>query len=205
MAINLNLALFLLSATAITLSGVMMPGPVTAITVARGQRDKYAGVFIALGHGVVEIPVMAAIYFGLAPYFSLPWVKTAVALGGGLVLVYMGLATFRASGKGPEVAPYSPYGSFAAGVITSALNPGFFLWWVTVGSALIMGASAFGLLGILLFVPLHWLCDLGWEFALSWSMFRSRRFWTPMKQRILLGACAAVLAGFGLWFIVSAL
>ena len=38
-----NLGLFLLSAVGISLTGVMLPGPLTAATIAKGYGDKNAG------------------------------------------------------------------------------------------------------------------------------------------------------------------
>ena len=38
-----NLPLFLASVVGISLSGAMMPGPVTAVTIANGARQKTAG------------------------------------------------------------------------------------------------------------------------------------------------------------------
>ena len=78
-----NLWLFLLSAAGISLSGVMLPGPLTAATIARGYNDKNAGVMIGIGHGIVEIPIIALIYFGFAAYIADPLVKMATGLAGG--------------------------------------------------------------------------------------------------------------------------
>jgi len=61
-----SLGLFLLSAAAISLSGVMLPGPLTAVTIAKGYRNQNAGSLIALGHAIIEIPLMALVYFGFA-------------------------------------------------------------------------------------------------------------------------------------------
>ena len=50
---------------------------------------------------------------------------------------------------------------------------------------------------------IHWLCDLVWLFLISWVVFKSKRLWTPKVSRVVFGICAAVLAGFGVWFIYS--
>ncbi len=71
-----NLDLFLLSVVGMSLSGVMMPGPVTAVTVTKGYKDKNAGALIALGHGIIEFPLIAAIYLGFGQFFTSPGVKS---------------------------------------------------------------------------------------------------------------------------------
>jgi len=67
-----SLGLFLLRAAVISLTGVMLPGPLTAATIAKGYSDKHAGAWIAAGHAVIEIPLIAAIYFGLGHFISSP-------------------------------------------------------------------------------------------------------------------------------------
>ncbi|MFA5065826.1 MAG: LysE family transporter, partial [Dehalococcoidia bacterium] len=89
-----NLWIFLLSAAGISLSGVMLPGPLTAATIAKGYEDRNAGAMIGIGHGIIEIPIIALIYFGFASYLNDPVVKTVTGLAGGALLIVMGLLIF---------------------------------------------------------------------------------------------------------------
>ena len=54
--------LFLTSVVLVSLSGVMTPGPLFAVTVAKSLKGKISGVLISFGHGVVEFPLMFLIY-----------------------------------------------------------------------------------------------------------------------------------------------
>jgi len=201
-----NLYLFLLSAIFISLTGVMMPGPVFAVTIVKGYRDKIAGALIAFGHGTIEFPLMFLIYFGFASFFAFSPTKVAIGLIGGLMLMYMGIEMFKARGKTQEGVGVDPtYGSFTAGIMTTGANPYFFLWWATVGAALIMSASTFGLIGFILFAITHWFCDLLWDLFVSITVFKSRHLWSKRVHETVFGLCAVVLIGFGTWFIVSVL
>jgi threonine/homoserine/homoserine lactone efflux protein len=198
-----SLGLFLLSAAGISLSGVMMPGPLTAGTIAKGYREQNAGVFIALGHAVIELPLMALIYFGFAQFFASPEIKKVIGLAGGLMLVFMGLMVLRSFRKNVGEAADLPYNSLVTGIMLTGANPYFFLWWATIGIALIVTAAKFGIWGLVAFAVVHWSCDLVWEQFVSMSVFRTRHLWTQKVQRIVFGVCALVLAGFGVWFCVS--
>jgi len=201
-----DLWLFLLSTIFISLTGVMMPGPVFAVTVAKGYREKIAGALIAFGHGVIEFPLMVLIYSGFARFFAFSTTKVAISLIGGLMLIYMGIEMFKAKGRTQEEGKGNlKYGSFMAGVMTTCANPYFFLWWGTIGAALIMTATIFGPMGFLLFAVTHWLCDFIWDLFVSVTIFRSRRLWSKKVHEIVFGACAVVLIGFGVWFIVFVL
>src|SRR4030042_65529 len=198
-----SLPRFLGSVVLISLTGVMMPGPVTAVTVTKGSRRKGAGALVALGHGIIEIPLIFLIHLGLASFFELEAVKIGVGLAGGLVLLWMAWGIFRTRPTAFDDKKETTHGSVVAGLATTAASPYFFLWWATVGAALLVNASDFGKTGVLAFGAVHWFCDLVWLLFLSWVVFKSKRLWTPKVSAVVFGICAAVLAGFGAWFIYS--
>ncbi len=198
-----GLLIFLGFVVLVSLSGVMMPGPVLVATITKGYKDKYAGIWIALAHGIVEFPLIAALYFGLDAFFQDDGVMIFIGLAGGAMLLYMGYGMVTHRGDDPEEEKYLPYHPFWVGIITSLSNPYFFLWWATVGILLITQASTFGAWAVAIFAIIHWLCDLVWDAFVSYATFRSREFWTGRTQSLVLGGCGVVLIIFGIYFIVS--
>jgi threonine/homoserine/homoserine lactone efflux protein len=165
-----------------------------------------AGAIIALGHGVIEFPLMFLTYLGFAEIFALTEVQKTVSLTGGLILIYMAIQTFKTQHRTVE-EDYrdSAHGPFIAGVLATSANPYFFLWWATIGLALITNASAFGLFGFLIFAITHWSCDLLWGITVSLTVFKSRLFWTKRANQIIFAFCFLILIGFGTWFTISGL
>ena len=200
-----SLGVFLLSAAGISLTGVMFPGPVTAVTVAKGYSRKHAGASIAVGHAVVEMPLIAATYLGLSRFMDSTRVTDAIFVVGGLMLLYLGFRMWRSIGEGPGEIGGLPGNPVVAGIVITGTNSAFYVWWVTLGVALVVGAAKYGLAGLILFALVHWLCDLAWLEVLSVSTFKSRKWWTSGVQRVVFRVCALVLIGFGVWFFVSAL
>lgn len=200
-----SLGLFLLSVAGISLTGVMLPGPMTAATVAKGYQNKNAGALIAIGHGVIELPLIAAIYLGVGPFLGLPAVVNGIYIAGGVALFYLGFRMFRTAGDAPEEVGGLPASSMVTGIVVTGTNPAFYVWWVTLGAALIAGAARFGVIGIVLLGVVHWPCDLVWSEFLSMGTFKSRKWWTGKVQRIVFSVCALVLLGFGAWFVFSGL
>ena len=86
----------LLSAVVISLSGVMMPGPMFAVTLAKSYRSPWAGTQISLGHAVIEVPLILLIYFGFARFFENNTVQLVLSILGGAMIIWMGIAMFRA-------------------------------------------------------------------------------------------------------------
>jgi len=199
-----SLGLFLLSAVVISLTGVAFPGPMTAATIAKGYSDKHAGAWIAAGHAIVEIPLIAAIYLGFGRLINLPYVIKVIHIAGGLMLLYLGFRMFRTAGNMPSQVGGLPTSSLVSGIVITGTNPAFYIWWATLGTALITGAAKFGLVGVILFTMVHLACDLAWSEFVSVSTYESRRWWTQKVRRIVFRVCASVLAGFGVWFCLSA-
>src|SRR3989337_3230275 len=197
--------LFLASVAFISLSGILLPGPLFAVTIEKATKRKTAGMLIAFGHGIVEFPLMFLIFFVLSE-FDVPWsVQAGVGLVGGLLMIYMGIQTFRNRNKAGEKYAVSSQDSLLAGIKTPAANPGFILWWLTIGTALVLNAKLFGLLGFSVFAGVHWLCDLIWYTIIAFAIFKSRRFWTKRVHERISLFCVAVFLGFGAYFFGSSL
>jgi len=205
MAFIADFYVFLASVAFISLSGVLLPGPLFAVTIEKAAKRKAAGVLIAVGHGIVEFPLMFLIFFVLSEFTIPDFVQVAVGLLGGLLMMYMGVRTFRNRNETDEKYAGSRQDSLVAGIRTTAANPGFLLWWLTIGTALILNAKLFGLPGFSVFAGVHWLCDFVWYTVVAFVIFKSHRFWTGRVHQGISFFCIAVFVGFGAWFFSSAL
>ncbi|MGB2826583.1 MAG: LysE family transporter, partial [Dehalococcoidales bacterium] len=88
-------------------------------------------------------------------------------------------------------------------ILTSVFNPFFLVWWATIGSMLIMRILEFGTMGLIVFMLVHWLCDLAWLTLVSNVIYRTHAFWNRRVQEWLFIACSLLLVGFGIWFLIS--
>ncbi len=193
----------LLSVVVISLSGVMMPGPMFAVTLATSFKSPFAGAQISLGHAAVEVPVILLIYFGFAQIFEDKLVQIILSLAGGAMIVWLGVSMFRARARVVREGKDLSYSAFTAGIITSGLNPFFLLWWATVGSLLVVRFLEFGLGGLAIFTISHWLVDLVWLSFVSVLVYRTHRFWGKRFQEGVFITNSLLLVGFGVWFMVS--
>jgi len=196
----------LLSVVIISFSGVMMPGPMFAVLLAKSYKSPWAGTKFALGHAIIEVPLIMLIYFGFAQFFQNTIVQLVLSILGGGMIIWLGISMFRIRAEVVQKGKDLPYNAYTAGIITSGLNPFFLLWWATIGSLLIMKFLEFGatiVVGLIIFIVVHWLCDLVWLSLVSNVVFRTHRFWGQKSQEWLFIACSLLLVGFGLWFMIS--
>ena len=193
----------LLSVVVISLSGVMMPGPMFAMTVAKSYRTPWAGAQVSLGHAVIEFPLILLIYFGFAGFFQNNTVQVVLSLLGGGMIIWLGVSMFRARAKVVQRGTDLPYSAFVAGIVTSGLNPFFLLWWATIGLLLVMKFRDFGTAGLIALIITHWLCDLAWLTLVSVSIHRTQRFLGQSIQQGIFVLCSVLLVGFGGWYLIS--
>lgn len=194
---------FLFEAALISLSGVMAPGPITTVSVGKGSESPHAGALVALGHAVIEIPLMIAVFYGTGQLLQRASVQAAIALVGGLFLLFMGLGMFRALGREDVAMDGAGSSPFVAGILLSVGNPYFLVWWITVGAALILRSLRFGVQGALAFGAVHWSCDLVWNYFLSALSYKGGQFFGRRFQKGLFLLCGVFLVFFSLKFIVD--
>ena len=196
---------FILTIVGISLSGVMAPGPITAATLAAGERSRHAGVWICVGHMLVELPLILLVAAGLGALLQSTRIRAGIGFFGGLFLLAMGLqllASLRKSDAGSVVlAERHP---LWIGVVLSGANPYFLLWWATVGLTLTSRAMEFGFLALGLFAMLHWMCDLGWLEVLSIAGFKGSQAFGSRSQKAISAICALMFLGFGAKFVYDA-
>ncbi len=202
----LSLLFFLFKVIIVSLSGVMAPGPVTAAAIAKGQRQRFAGALIAVGHGIIEFPLMILIVLGMDKLLKSSKTQIVIGLAGGAFLLFMAIQMLRDIGK-TDYDPEKSYksGPVLTGFLLSVGNPYFLLWWASVGLALATEATQLGIWAFALFAVIHWLCDLVWFQVLSWASFKGSALFGPRSQRIVLLVCSLALLFFGLYFISKAL
>ncbi|MGD9143439.1 MAG: LysE family transporter [Dehalococcoidia bacterium] len=187
-----------------SLSGVMAPGPMFAVTLAKSLKSPWAGVLVSLGHAVIEVPLILLVYFGLAQFFENEVVSLVLGVLGGGMIIWMGFSLFRARKEMAREGKDTTYNAFVAGILMSGLNPFFLVWWVTVGSLLLMNfLDAVGDWGLPFFIVVHWLCDLVWLSLVSVVIYRTRTFWAQRIQELVFVVLSAALYYFGVMFVVK--
>jgi threonine/homoserine/homoserine lactone efflux protein len=191
----------------VALSGALMPGPLLTVTISESpRRGLMAGPLLILGHGLLELTLVAALIFGLAPLLKTPAVFITTALTGAGVLVWMAWGMFRSlPGLTLHTAAKDATGRnlVLAGVLLSLANPYWSVWWITIGLGYITHSFTLGIWGAVFFFSGHILADLLWYAAVSTAAWKGRGFLSDRVYRLLIGGCAAFLVVFAGMFAVS--
>jgi threonine/homoserine/homoserine lactone efflux protein len=196
----------LLTVIGTSLSGVIAPGPMFAVAITKSFKSPWAGTMMSLGHAVVEVPLIILLYFGLSHFFENAIVQFIFSIIGGGVLIWLAIGMLRSPREMSAGNKDIRYNSFTAGIVMTGLNPFFIMWWATVGVLLLMKFMAFWdavVIGLAVFIIVHWLCDLIWLSFVSFVVNKTHQMWGATVQALVFVAAGLLMGGFGIWFIVS--
>ncbi len=195
------------SSFVIALSGALMPGPLLSVTITESsRRGATAGPLMIIGHGILELVVVAALLSGLAPLLLRDDVFVTISLVGGVILMWMAFSMFRELPRlylRLEAEGEDRRNLIVAGVVLSAANPYFLLWWASVGFGYIVYSAKFGIAGVAAFFLGHILADFAWYGCVSFGVCKGRHLLTDRGYRRLIGGCALFLAVFSGYFFYS--
>ncbi len=186
----------------IGLTGALAPGPTLVATINASLAGNWtAGLKVSLGHIIIETAIFFLIILGLAAYAS-PY-TAAIAVIGGIALIIFGILTIwgsrHASLTGaPGKAAGNPY---MAGLFTSAANPFFWIWWLSVGSALLISSLEGGLILAGVFMIGHWAADTSWYTFISTGISKGRTIISDTTYHRIMAACGVFLVIFGLSYL----
>lgn len=189
---------FALTVIFISLSGVMAPGPLFAATIAEGRRRWFAGFLISTGHAIVEIPIILILYI-FGSRIATDTVKAVVGVLGGIVLLYLAYLEIRS----PISDEGKPVRGIITGILMSSLNPYFIIWWLTVGFTLVLKSMEFGLIGLIMLIILHELCDYSWLGFVSITSNGASHIWGERAKLILKAISVSIFIVFGFWFLLT--
>ena len=188
---------------AIGLTGALAPGPTLVATIQSALHYGWSsGPRVTLGHIIAELGVVILIAAGIS---TLPGsVQPLIAFAGGIALIIFGTLTIleaRIAVIDTGSTCEKRAGPIMAGLFTSISNPFFWIWWFSVGGALLLSSFSQGISGLLAFIIGHWSADLVWFSLVSLSIHRSRCVLSKSMYRIILGLCGISLIFFGIWFV----
>lgn len=190
------------------LTGAMAPGPLLTITIGESaKRGGIVGPLVVLGHGILELALLALIVFGVANFLNNPMIFSVIAFLGGFVLVYMGygiirsLKNYRLSEL--NITTNQGINPVITGIIVSLSNPYWFIWWITIGMGYVLFARDLGMAGVIAFFIGHILSDLAWYSFISYGIQFGGKYMNLNIIKSILFVCSLFLIVFGISFIIK--
>jgi threonine/homoserine/homoserine lactone efflux protein len=88
-----------------------------------------------------------------------------------------------------------------AGFVTSAANPYFWIWWLSIGSAMIIAGLQGGLVLVGALMIGHWSSDIVWLTLVSTGVSKGRTIVSDTVYRKIIALCGIFLMLFGAYYL----
>lgn len=196
------------SSMLIGLSGAMMPGPMLSVCVSESYKKGFwAGPLMVLGHAVPELMLAVLFAFGLNRFLDDETVTGVIGIVGGVFLISLAVSIFNEVRRGVSIDLTEKrdigWGPVVGGLWSSISNPGWIVWWATIGARYILLSLNRGIVGLVFFLAGHQSADLVWYGTVSFLVSRGRGRISDRIYRGVLYACSAMVLVFAILFIVN--
>jgi threonine/homoserine/homoserine lactone efflux protein len=216
-------------------SGVLSPGPLFLANLIYGSNQGYyAGIKIANGHMTVElllIILLSSSLFGFSFFTAGSPALRIVGMIGGIAIIIFAMAQIMNITKKTgytadvmnknniqDIGYKSSYfflldkigrkvnlGPLMVGMIFTAMNPFFVIWWLTVGIKLISDSIyLFGIVeGVFLLFLFHIWMDYAW---LALTAYFISKGWSIVKMRsyhLFIICINLILISYGIYFLAT--
>jgi threonine/homoserine/homoserine lactone efflux protein len=167
---------FLITGTLLGLAAGFSPGPLLVLVISETLRHNIkAGLKVSIAPLVTDVPIILISLLLLNRLAGFKPVLGCISILGGVFILYLGYDCLKTKGVELNLSSVST-GSFRKGVITNALNPHPYIFYMTVGAPIIFKSINQNILSTVLFVGSFTLLLVGSKVILALVVERSRSF-----------------------------
>jgi threonine/homoserine/homoserine lactone efflux protein len=201
----------------VALTGALTPGPVLTFTIyksLKGNKGYLAGLFIILGHALLEFTLILVLLLGLTVFFQNILFLIIIGIIGGILLMIYGILAIREvynkeidvefSIADEEIKGFKG-NSFLGGILLSLSNPYWTFWWAVTGVSLMinLNISFENPAGLIIFFIGHEAGDLIWYVPISIFIYLGGKNLNPSIYKKVLIISALFMIGFGSYLTIK--
>jgi threonine/homoserine/homoserine lactone efflux protein len=199
---------FLSAGMLLGLAAGFTPGPLLVLAITETLRHSIkAGIRVSIAPLITDVPIIVISLLVLGRLANFKPVLGCISIFGGLFVLYLGYENLKTKGLELNLVSVST-NSLKKGVITNALNPHPYIFYLTIGAPIILKAINHHVLSALSFVGIFILFLVGSKVVLAMVVERSRTFlkgpfyiWVMRILGVLLLFFSVILFRDGLrWF-----
>ena len=168
---------FLIAAAVFGLSGGLSPGPLLTLVVSETlARGRNAGLAVSMSPLITDGPAIAAAVFLLGRVENSDAALGIISIAGGALLTTYGIAGFRGAELKVEETEVERkvWASLGKGVSVNFLNPNPYLFWLTIGTPILLRAHESSWFLAIGFLVVFYLALVGSKCVLTILVARSR-------------------------------
>jgi threonine/homoserine/homoserine lactone efflux protein len=152
---------------------------------------------------------------GLLHYLNNIIVIKIIGIAGGAALLYLAYDLINSSLRNKLKIGYDKdeavknksriniNSPFFQGMFVSAINPYWYIWWVTIGAAFLISSIKYGTPGVCLFYLGHISSDFIWYLIIGFLISKGRKYFNIKVYKTIFILCGVFLIYLGIKFIID--
>lgn len=199
-----NILFYLITGITFGLAAGFAPGPLFTLVISETlQLGRKAGYAVAISPLITDIPIILFITFLVHSVSDMPVLISLIAFGGATYLFYLGYKSIRIKTKNSTTDEKNS-SSLIKGVVTNFLNPHPYLFWLVVGSPILVGSLTKGIASPIAFLLGLYSMLIGSKLFIAWLTAKTGKFLADEWYIYVNRGLGVVLIFFGIMFILKA-
>lgn len=187
------------------LTSGITPGPLLTLVISETLKHNRAeGFKVAISPLVTDLPIIIVSFFLFSKLQHLNIALGIIALFGGAFMAYMGYGTWKIKGLNTDAFAVAT-NSLRKGITANFLNPGPYLFWVTVGTPLLLQALYINVVALVYFLSAFYILLVGSKITIVLLISRSKSLLSNRVYFCIMRFLAIVLGIFAIIFIIDGL
>jgi threonine/homoserine/homoserine lactone efflux protein len=196
---------FVVSGFILGLTAGISPGPLLTLVISETlKHNRLAGIKVALAPLITDGPILLISLFLLTKLSSLDTLLGAISLFGAGFLLYLGYESITIKNMKTDINQTTE-NSLRRGIITNALSPHPYLFYLSIGGPLMVKAIGISIFALLSFIGSFLLLLVGSKIIIALIVEKSRGFLKSKAYIYTLKFLGLALIIFALIFIKDAL
>ncbi len=184
---------FLTLGIVLGLSAGLTPGPLLALVISETMRHGIRnGLRVAVSPIFTDLPIILLTLFVLAQLSEFKSILGVISLAGAAVILYMGIESMTPKSIVLNVPAPEPK-SLRKGILVNLLSPHPYLFWLSVGGAIMNRALSQGYPALLAFIGGFYVALIGAKILLTVLVGRSRSFLSGTVYKYIMCLLGLIL------------
>ncbi len=195
----MTMTVFLLAGLSLGLSAGFSPGPLLAMVISHTLRyGRGAGIKVAFAPLLSDVPIVTVITLLLSSIYAYTSLLGFISLAGALFVMYLAYESATVQPESAKLVAEPGHSLFQA-TIVNILNPHPYLFWIAVGSPMILSGYQQGIEYAAAFIIPFYTGLIGAKVMLAILVNRSRNFLTGRVYDYIMKFLGLLLLLFALY------
>ncbi len=193
---------FLALAATIGITGALQPGPLLALIISQSIRyGAKEGAKVAFAPLITDAPIIIVVLFILSKISQSNIIVGIISIFGSFYLAYLAYSNFRIKTVKVSLKNVAPQ-SLKKGIITNFLNPAVYIFWSTLGAAMISKAMQISPVMPFFYLIVSYGVFVSGNIAIAVMIGKSRDFLQSKWYIWIIRIMGVVLAVFSVMFFI---